>query len=205
MNGALRHAQQAVALLEEVGAEDTEHPSGTLLQHLQGTYEVLDSWGCSEAVCLAGLYHSIYGTEVFQTTTIPLDARARVQGAIGDEAEELAFLFCVMRRSSLYANLERGGPYTVMSRDGGTIELSGLEQFADLLTLDVANRLEQLDRTPTSSRRRERDRRIYERAVPLLPAAAVEDLRKALPRVPRVFVALDSARVRVGKFLGRTG
>jgi hypothetical protein len=161
MSESLQHAERAVALLEEVGAEDTEHPSGTLLQHLQGTYEVLEQWGCSKALCLAGLYHSVYGTEVFQTTTIPLDAREKVQAAIGEEAEEIAFLYCVLQRSSLYANLERGGPYTVTSRDGKEIPLAGLSQLADLMTLDVANRLEQLDRTAGSPQRRERDRRIY--------------------------------------------
>lgn len=205
MSDAMRHAQQAVALLEEVGAEDTEHPSGTLLQHLQGTYEVLEGWGCSEALCLAGLYHSVYGTEVFQTTTIPLDAREKVEAAIGEEAEELVFLYSVLRRSSLYANLDRGGPYTVTSRDGATIELSGLRQFADLMTLDVANRLEQLDRTSPSPPRRERDRRIYERAAPVLPAGAVAELRQALPHVSRASLALHEARSRVGKLLGRSG
>jgi hypothetical protein len=177
------HVQRAMALLDEVGAVDVEHPSGTLMQHLQGTYDVLESWACPEHLCLAGLYHSVYGTQFFQHETLPVDARRRVQEAIGERAEELAFLFCAIRRSSLYENLRRGTPHAVEDRGGQRIPLRGLEQLSELLTLDVANRLEQVDRAPTSATERAQDREIYERAVPLLPAGAVEALRRALPEM----------------------
>jgi hypothetical protein len=180
-----QHVERAMELLDAVGAVDVEHPSGTLAEHLRGTYDVLASWSCPEHVRLAGLYHSVYGTEFFRTETIALDARERVKEAIGDPAEQLAFLFCVMRRSSLYDNLDRGAPYSVEDREGGRIALAGIEQFAELLALDVANRLEQLDRSPSSATQRARDRDIYERAVPLLPAPAVSALREALPQMSK--------------------
>jgi hypothetical protein len=206
------HVARAMELLDEVGAVDVEHPSGTLMQHLRGTYDILVSWACPDHVCLAGLYHSVYGTEAFRTQTIALNARERGKEAIGARAEELAFLYCAVRRSSLYDNLDRGAPYAVDDRGGERLPLDGVEQLAELLTLDVANRLEQLDRTSTSATRRAQDREIYERAVPLLPSPAVSALRAALPRMStaellarRAFRRLrrDVRRIRGTRSAGR--
>jgi hypothetical protein len=180
-----QHVERAMALLDDIGAVDVEHPSGTLAHHLHGTYDLLASWSCSEPVCLAGLYHSVYGTEFFRTETLALDARERVKEAIGESAEQLAFLFCVMRRSSLYENLDRGAPYSVVDREGGQHALDGIGQFAALLTLDVANRLEQLERSPLSATQRARARDNYERAVPLLPAPAISAMREALEEMSK--------------------
>jgi hypothetical protein len=195
------HVQRALHLLEEIGAEDTEHPSGTLLQHLQGTYGYLERWGCPPAVCLAGLYHSVYGTDVFQTVTLRPEARGRVAAEVGAEAENLAYLYCALRRDSLYRNLEVGGPpYRVESRlDGEAIELEGRDQYADLLTIDLANRLEQMPRSRWSRERFADDRRRYEAAAPLLPPRAVEDLR----RQPAPSAAARVARRLARRLLGR--
>lgn len=38
----------------------------TFLEHLSGVADVLATWGEPESVSLAGLFHSIYGTELFQ-------------------------------------------------------------------------------------------------------------------------------------------
>ena len=36
------------------------------LEHLSGVQDVLQSWNEPEYVCNAGLFHSVYGTELFQ-------------------------------------------------------------------------------------------------------------------------------------------
>lgn len=197
--------ERAVALLDELGVEDTEHPSGTLLEHLQGTYDVLAGWDCAPHVCLAGLYHSIYGTELFRTQTLGLDARERVQAAAGERAEALAFLYCTIRRSSLYDNLERGAPYTVETLDSAVMPLTGIEQLSELITLDFANRIEQLPRDPMGSLELERARRIYERAVPLLPQDAVRELRSAFPRRSRAELAARRLVRALRRSARRTG
>jgi hypothetical protein len=173
--------ERALELLNRFGAVSVEHPSGTLLEHLRGTYEQLERWGCSEELCRAGLYHSVYGTEYFNKRTVPLEARDEVRSAIGDRAEEIAYLYCALSRQSLYRNLDLGSPYMVKSRDGREIPIS-LAQLADLMTLDLANRLEQQPRTRWDIARIDRDRKIYERAVPLLPGVAVAEFRKTFPR-----------------------
>jgi hypothetical protein len=49
----------------------------------------------------AALFHSIYGTEGFQGKPFDVSRRSEVQAVIGEAAEVVAFLNCVMDRSSL--------------------------------------------------------------------------------------------------------
>jgi len=192
--------KQALALLEEVGAEDIDHPRGSLGEHLRGTYEVLGRWGCERDVCLAGLYHSVYGTDAFKTVTVSPDARDKVAAAIGEEAEKLVYTYCVLVRESLYDNLAAGGPpYAVLNRfDQTSIPLRGADEYAKLLTIDLANRLEQIRHSQGSRERFAKDRRRYLAAAPLLPPKAVNELRRT-----RVSRAPLLAR-RVARRLRRT-
>lgn len=169
--------QGALALLEEIGAEEVDHPRGALSDHLRGTYDVLAGWGCGRDICLAGLYHSVYGTSVFKTVTLTLDARDKVAVAIGPDAERLAYLYCALARETLYDNLRAGGPpYSVRSRlDGSDLPLS-LDDYAALMTIDFANRLEQMPHSDVSREQFASDRSRYVAAIPLLPPAAVEQL-----------------------------
>ena len=59
------------AFLTALGTDDIPHGSrvdskgesnGSFLDHLSGCEEQLREWGCEDAVCWAGLYHSVYGT-----------------------------------------------------------------------------------------------------------------------------------------------
>lgn len=79
--------------LLDAGADRIKHSGRSLYDHLCGTYDLLFAWGCPEATCLGGLFHSIYGTNRFTHRTLPLDARDVVQKLIGPTAEELAYLF----------------------------------------------------------------------------------------------------------------
>ncbi len=170
--------QHALDLLEEIGAEDIDHPRGTLSEHLRGTYDVLVGWGCERDVCLAGLSHSVYGTDIFETVTVAPDARDKVVEAIGADAERLAYLYCALARESLYDNLSSGGPpYGVRSRHDGAELLLSRDEYAGLLTIDLANRLEQLPHSRPSREQFVDDRARYLAAIPLLPPLAVTQLR----------------------------
>ena len=74
---------------------DIEHSGISLASHLLGVYSFLRLAKAPEYVCLAGLFHSIYGTE-FYDAGIKID-RTHVRNYIGKEAEELVFLFCHLR------------------------------------------------------------------------------------------------------------
>lgn len=189
--------ERALSLLEEIGAEDTDHPRGTLGDHLRGTYDLLSDWGCEPETCLAGLYHSVYGTDVFKTVTVSPDARDKVVAAIGADAERLAYLYCALVRESLYDNLESGGPpYAVRNRLDGTPIPLGRDDYARLLTIDLANRFEQMPHSLYSRRQFLRDRRRYLAARPLLPPPAVDRLRSTSVSPAGVLAERVTGRLR---------
>eukprot|EP00607_Mallomonas_marina_P000867 CAMPEP_0182437676 /NCGR_PEP_ID=MMETSP1167-20130531/85208_1 /TAXON_ID=2988 /ORGANISM="Mallomonas Sp, Strain CCMP3275" /LENGTH=356 /DNA_ID=CAMNT_0024630679 /DNA_START=46 /DNA_END=1116 /DNA_ORIENTATION=+ len=70
-------------------------------EHLKGVQAILRNWRADEAVSDAGLFHSIYGTEGFQGHSLPLTLRPVVRKVIGDRAERLAWIFCVVDRYSV--------------------------------------------------------------------------------------------------------
>src|SRR5437868_6047067 len=131
---ASKRIERALDALATAGAGETAHPSGTLLAHLRGTADCLARWGCPEHLRLAGLYHSVYGTEAFRTMTIAPAERGRVRARIGTRAERLVHLYSTIARRTLYENLERGAPYAVVDRGTGEeIALDGVEELAELM------------------------------------------------------------------------
>jgi len=82
--------------LTSLDANQTPHSGRTLFEHLKGVHDLLRDWGNSEEVCLAGLYHSIYGTNTFKH--VSLKERERLVEKIGDHAEFLVFCFSTKDR-----------------------------------------------------------------------------------------------------------
>jgi hypothetical protein len=75
----------------------------------------------------------------------PLHDRARVRERIGCEAEALVHLYGTMVRRLALRHARARAPHRVVDRTtGGDVPLRDVQQLADLMTLDVANRLEQL-------------------------------------------------------------
>ena len=116
-----------IDFLESIGCGETMHSGRTLLEHLIGTYKILDEGFAPLYVCDAGLFHSVYGTAYFKPKTIPLDNRDIVKDIIGEEAENLAFMFCVIP-SPRFDN--------IMSLQDGQLR-------DELLMIEDANREEQ--------------------------------------------------------------
>jgi len=123
--------------LQEVGAGNKSHGKGTLLDHLQKTYNTLVEEEQDEDVCFAGLFHSVYGTQYFTHETT--NDRAAVKELIGKRAERLAWLFC---------NLDRGkfinyyGQEKYPSLSGEMIDVSH-QDAEDLFSMYEANRITQ--------------------------------------------------------------
>ena len=93
-----------IDFLESIGCGETMHSGRTLLEHLIGVYKVLDEGFAPLHVCDAGLFHSVYGTAYFKPKTISLDKRDIVKEIIGKDAENLAFMFCIIPHPR-YANI----------------------------------------------------------------------------------------------------
>ena len=96
-----RALKQLTDFLVNLGIEQIAHTQKNYLAHLLAVHRLMQSAGCDEEVCRAGLFHSIYGTEKFQGYKLPLDRRADLVDLIGSRAERLAYWNCLMDRASL--------------------------------------------------------------------------------------------------------
>src|SRR5207302_7664696 len=140
--------KQLTDFLVEVGIDKVAHTEKTYLGHLINVYRLMESRGCTEEVCRAGMFHSIYGTQQFQGFKLPLERRPELAALIGARAERLAYLNCAMERGSFDRALEqREGPYRFTDRiTGEPVELSEAD-FADLCRVHLFDWLEQIPRS----------------------------------------------------------
>ena len=144
-------------LLELRGADGLPHgPKRTLNDHLRGTMQILSHWAQPDTVIAAGLLHSIYGTDIYRYELIPLAERKKVASVAGNVAESLAYLFCTVRRNSLFDALVKFGnadwnKLAVEEHAGSKrVELTR-DQVGQLLVIHMANTAEQThhaDRSP---------------------------------------------------------
>jgi hypothetical protein len=145
--------EQIEAALEGFGASRAAHGGGrNLYEHLLGTRDLLKAWGASQEIQNAGLFHSIYSTEVYKTQLLPYSQRAVLRDLIGVQAERLAYLFSVIARRELLrvaaaASTLKYGHFTletVSSVDSTehTVEVTA-DELTALLVLHIANRVEQ--------------------------------------------------------------
>ena len=138
--------ENRLRFLRQANTEGMPHSDRGLLDHLLGTRQLLVEWEARPALCDAGLFHSIYGTEHYELKAVPLTMRNEVQQLIGEEAESLAWLFCMIRHETLYQNLELEGEFRVQHRlTDEWLPLTKI-QFEDLLTMTIANTLEAFPR-----------------------------------------------------------
>lgn len=128
-------------LLKQFHADTTEHSGRTFLEHLKGTRRILKEWDMPEHVQIAGLFHSIYGTNIFTVQSAKFEDREYLKLMIGEAAEELAYLFCVADRpKSFFEALN-----TNWIRDRHTQEPIHVKatEVLDLICIEAANHIEQ--------------------------------------------------------------
>ena len=124
------------------GAASIPHSGYTLWDHLAGVHSILQVCGAKDYVCRAGLFHSVYGTNVFKTVTIRASRRGEVQNLIGIDAESLVWAFCNLPRPQIFEKSLQGG--AVFDWLGPFAPKDEQLQFhEDLLRLECANLLEQ--------------------------------------------------------------
>lgn len=161
--------KQMTDFLLQLGTDKVGHSEKSFLAHLIGVYRDMQARGCTEEVCRAGMFHSIYGTELFQKFSLPLERRGDIRQLIGERAERLAYVNCLMDRASFDRAVGQGqGPYRIILR--GTAEAIELVEadFADLCRIHLYDWLEQVPRSQKWDYRREAYRQM---AVRLGPAA----------------------------------
>jgi hypothetical protein len=147
-----------------MGVEQVPHTHKSYLAHLIAVFRSLESQGCPEDVCRAGMFHSIYGTERFQGFTWPLEQRGEVRALIGDRAERLAYLNCAMNRASFDRILDQMvEPYRILDRITGEEVQLVQHDFDDLCRVHLFDWLEQVPRSREWDYRRAAYRRMAER------------------------------------------
>lgn len=91
-----------IAVLKSVGAGECWHKHGSFLDHLIDIYKILKLWKAQDAVCLCGLFHSAYSNSYVNLAIFdPSTGRDTVRDHVGEEAERLIYLFCVVPRQPL--------------------------------------------------------------------------------------------------------
>ncbi len=96
-------------VLENLGTDLTSHSGRSLYHHLDGVYALLKKWNNPEEISLAGLFHSIYGTQSFKTQTVLFENRNIIKSEIGSAAEELVYLFCTTDRATFFSSAQVNG------------------------------------------------------------------------------------------------
>lgn len=91
-----------VAVLRSVGAGECWHKHGSFLDHLLDIYRILKLWKSPDAVALCGLFHSAYSNSYVNLAIFdPSTGRDTVRRHVGDAAERLIHLFCIVPRQTV--------------------------------------------------------------------------------------------------------
>ena len=134
--------------LIDFGAKEVPHTKKNYFAHAVGVYRDMKKFQADDEVCRAAMFHSIYGTEGFQTLTLPLNRREELRDLIGVRAENLVYANCAMERQAFYRAVTDGDDrYRIPDRlTGAWLELSRSE-FEDLMRLHLCDFLELVART----------------------------------------------------------
>ncbi len=157
------HFKQITNFIRDIGAADVSHSEKTYLAHTIGVYNDLKSWDCDEELCDAGMFHSIYGTVVFEDFVLPLHRRGDVRDLIGERAERLAYLNSAMIHEVFDETvLNAQEPHRFVDRfTDEELQLSP-DDFRDLCTIQICDWLEQVERLKWWDFRRDSFRRMAE-------------------------------------------
>ena len=142
MSVATNRRDEVFAQLQALGAGEFVHLNGPLSDHLCATENLLREWGNRETLCIAGLYHAVYGTDAIQGQLVGLDYRGTIAGVIGPEAEEIAYLYGACARKSFYGRIGTPQQLLFADRFSQTEYPITQSQLRDFCELTLANELE---------------------------------------------------------------
>ena len=88
--------EEELKFLTDIGCGYLPHSGRTLYDHLLGTANILRELKRPEYEVKAGLFHSIYGTDIYKLSKRLDINRQSIVDVFGEKAEQLAFLFCTL-------------------------------------------------------------------------------------------------------------
>ena len=160
--------------LDSLGAATIPHPGGTLLAHLSRVRLKLAEWQAPAEVQAAGLCHAAYGTDGFATSLLGTDQRDILAALIGEQAEEIVYLYGSCERRSTYPQFGRQNPVVFRDRFTGTERTPEVAQAQAFAEITVANELDIVAHNPESAEKYAAAlSRLFDRMAPLLSPQAV--------------------------------
>lgn len=149
--------REMVQFLTNLGTESIGHSGDKkYLAHLVSVFNDVRSWGGSQYLARSGMFHSIYGTQLFQGFTLPVERRDELKALIGEDAEWIAFLNCFVHREPFdQAILDGSTDYVVHNRETGESYQLTEQNWKDLIFLHLCDWLEQIERLHWWDYRRE--------------------------------------------------
>jgi hypothetical protein len=137
--------------LVRLGLHKVAHQDVTLIDHMFRVFAILQDMKAKEHICVAGLFHGVYGTEGLHdddVESIPDRKRVEVRAIVGPEVEQVIFNFSVMSYASLGKSFRKvmhpkGTPELKDRRTGEEIPLDR-EQFLDILRMKLGDVLAHL-------------------------------------------------------------
>ena len=88
---------KAINYLLVLNTQNIPHSGKNFFDHCVNVYNILNNCGFDEDVCFAGLFHSIYGNDIFTTGKQLNASREDVKNIIGERAENLVYKFNRLR------------------------------------------------------------------------------------------------------------
>merc|ERR1719343_1455492 len=140
-------------LKELLGLQYFAHARDTFANHLRGTWGILQAWGQPEEVCRAGLFHTIYGGDLFIFSTLdPFDAatsRERLRAVVDYDAEALIWDFGTLARGLVNKSLHDARDATLTSNMSlpsfvGEARNLTAKQIAKVMIVTLADYMDQL-------------------------------------------------------------
>ena len=125
-----------------LGGDAFPHVSGSLAAHLRRTEALLRSWGSRDALCLAGLYHAVYGTDGIRGSLVGISDRHTIAEIIGAEAEALAYLYGACARREYHPRIGTPDELRFVDRFTRAEYRISSDRLRDFCELTVANELE---------------------------------------------------------------
>ncbi|MET0063042.1 MAG: DUF6817 domain-containing protein [Candidatus Thiodiazotropha endolucinida] len=124
-------------VLEYLGANHISHSGSTLTEHSLGTALILNQWQLDCHICVAGLFHAVYGLPGISSSRTTI-TRPLLERIIGTYAESLVWRYYKADRDIFFNSFSE-------ERQDASLAGSGCN---DLIYLILANYVEQAIRNP---------------------------------------------------------
>jgi len=137
-------------MLMEFKADIIPHGKRKLINHLLATYDLLRYCQLDQTTCIAGAFHSIFGTNSFNPGSLPQVNFAELTERIGPESSQLVRLFSKLDRPSTLNNALKNNSLTLTTTQNDFITVTQ-EQLHSLVAIEAANLYEQSSLDPRFS------------------------------------------------------